>query len=67
MSSIADKVVLTEQGRERTLTLKEFFERPLSQRIRLLIDGTACFYLGDEPVDTNVVLAQFRKMKSDVA
>lgn len=64
MSSAADRVVLTEHGEERSMSLEDFFDLPLSKRIRFLIDGAARFYAGSEQVDTGDALAHLRKIQA---
>jgi hypothetical protein len=55
-----DDVHVSDARGERVLTAKEFFQLPLSQRLRHVIAKTATFMRDGEVVDAQTALAQRR-------
>jgi len=59
-----DEVVVAEGGTRRNLSPGEFFALPLAQRIQYVVQQTASFYAGGQPVDSKEVLKQMRTMRA---
>ena len=65
MSSLVfDRVVVVRAHVTERLTADQFFAMPLSERVRMLIERTARFYLGDVEVDRAAALASLRRSRA---
>ena len=61
-----DEVVLTGEDGEQRLSVDAFFELPLSERIRRVIERSVRFLRGGAEVDRQEALAQMRLMRARV-
>jgi hypothetical protein len=57
-----DRVVITEGGERREMTVAQFVELPLDQRIHYILERTLVFYRGDVEIDRRVALAGIRHL-----
>lgn len=55
-----DRVVLSVSGGTRTLSVAEFLELPLTQRIKVVLDRSAVFYHRGAELDRKVALDRLR-------
>lgn len=62
-----DRVLLKQDGNWVELTVDEFFELPLSHRIRHVIERTVAFKLRGVEVDQREALAALRRMRASAA
>ena len=58
-----DRVVLSEAGVQRTLSVKEFLALPLSQRIRVVLERKVAFYQDGAEIDRHVALDSLRTVR----
>jgi hypothetical protein len=59
-----NRIVLTENGRRRELTVEQFLDLPLDQRIHLVLSRALEFYDANQPVARNVALASLRRISA---
>jgi hypothetical protein len=62
---VFDRVLLRTGGTWNVVSMDEFFDLPLSDRIRHVIDRSVAFQLDGRSVDQKEALAAIRRLRSE--
>ncbi len=60
-SDVPDEIWIVIEGQERQLSVEDFLELPLSQRVGQVLRGTARFYRRGRELDPKKALAAVRR------
>lgn len=63
-SDVFDRVVLAEGVSRRTLSPSEFFELPLADRLRFVLERRVTFFRGQQAIDPRQALASLRRLQA---
>jgi len=61
MALLFDRVIVSDDGSDRELSVSEFLAIALPERIRLILGRNVVFYLGRAPVELAAALRSLRQ------